>query len=347
MNILANITVDKAITHFVPRNIDNTQPIMDERLTELDEIAKRTLIQRMTAVLGGGSDGIEMQIIANDETSIAAEVCKTMNDYENVDTFITSSKHFARSLHTAQNHRYIKDGVLLCFQGRTGETQVKYVAVIKAEPHDGFTKIDNKVSLIQDIFLSPSQKLYKIGFWVDQSTTEIVTPNDLKLYIYDHNMNSKGDNITRFFAESFLQCKPLETSAELTKQFFRITSDFIEKNQRFSTEEKYEKINALKVYLKEDQCQSISVEHFASRYFEIAEIKDEYTSLMRERAFPETSIVKETSKIKKELTVKKYKFSSGVKIQSPVSTTEKLIDILSYDEEDRTTTVKIKGRLES
>ena len=45
MNILANITVDKAITHFVPRNIDNTQPIMDERLTELDEIAKRTLIQ--------------------------------------------------------------------------------------------------------------------------------------------------------------------------------------------------------------------------------------------------------------------------------------------------------------
>ena len=36
VNFLVNITIDKVITHFVPKSIDNMQPDMDNSLTELD-----------------------------------------------------------------------------------------------------------------------------------------------------------------------------------------------------------------------------------------------------------------------------------------------------------------------
>lgn len=228
--------------------------------------------------------------------------------------------------------------------------QQQYIGLIKAEPQNGFIVTNgNLLNLLKDIFLTTSQRLYKIGFFLYLSDEIPVLTEGLQVFVFDDMMKtSSGDGMTRYFATNFLGCKTLITAATKTKLFYDITSSFIEKSDLFTPDKKVRKVNALHVYLKESQSQILSPASFADTYFDKIETKNQYLSAIDQSGeiLRDASITKDLTKIKRELAVRKVRFTSNVKITYPSS--EEIADLFQVGEYDTTTDythVKIKGKV--
>nr|WP_320146041.1 nucleoid-associated protein [uncultured Anaeromusa sp.] len=348
------MTLDKIIVHGVPNaRLEDAPSFSDEPLT-LEQNALNALSSRIVDVVGQGSHCVEMQLTDHTEASVAKQVSSIMNDFhtDNDSVLIQKSMSVAQKLYTTQSNPNIPSGLLLCLTGRAGATQEKFVALIKAEKQSGFQVSSlNNVRFISDLFLTEAQRLYKIGFFVSHATSELTTTADLQVHVFDKNATSTGTiGLAAYFSCQFLGCAPLENSARQTEKFYLSTKDFITQNNSLVDEEKFDLINALHVYLKNDQSTIINTQSFATSYFQNPEIRQQYISRLASEDFPSTAITKDTSKISRKLNIRKMRFNSGVKITFPSDSPQSNNDLLrieGYNKDTDYTTACIKGRIES
>ena len=322
-------------------------PRYNNTLTSLDELGLQTLQNRIINALGDNSHSIEMDVVNSSEDSTFQFGAQLLSSVDS--DFIEISKKIAYRLAENQSSRGIPGGIVLIFSGTTGIKDSKTWGIIKAEIQEGFVKEHATDSIllryITDLLLTPQQRLYKLGMFIEigeDLENDLRDPKDFKNFVYDHNMTrNESQHAAYYFYRDFLGCNYSPTDKKLTQDFYFETKNFI-KSTELTEEEKGELNTALFTYMKVSQEQIIHVEEFADEYLPTEELKQEYINFMELKAFPTHAVGKDLAYIKTKLRQRKVTFSSNVKIIAPADEFSNLVDI-SPDLENEQTIVKIKG----
>lgn len=352
--IFDNITLNQIIIHNVypPSDDGVSEPFISQELIDLGPIAEGKLVERISRVLGHESKSLQMEIV-NTSTTSCFHFSSTLIEKNDSD-FIASSAEIAR-LHTAAHtNKAWPGGSLVIVSGTSGVSNKRCLFIIKAEPQSGFKEeavTDHKIALeyIDNLILTPQSKLYKVGVFVevsrDTEQDQSRGISDFEAYIFDSNIQAKDDSkAAQYFYSNFLGLKIPENAQQKTRDFHKLTKEFIN-GANLDSEEKLDLQQALYTYLKVDQSNTIQVASFADTYITDEEVKDDYIEFMENKNFPTTTVVKDLNLIKGQLKQRKVNFSSQIKIIGPADTFNELVEVV--EESDETTTLRIQGHLKT
>lgn len=355
---MGNLNIGRIALHQIFERDENRSvvpPRFNSRLSVLNDAGILALKNRVTSALGSNAASIQMNIVKADATSCFQNMAQ-MIFLDNAG-FLEKSKWVAAKLADCQSTRKIPGGIVVTLDGTVGPTSNKFIAVIKAESHEGFAlNSSNQDSLellfMNELLLTPQQKLYKIGIFIEKNPIEdgsvLRIPDEFTTFVYDQNMNrAETKSAALYFYEAFLGCTIHASNKKLTRDFYSNTKEFIGSLAK-PDEEKVDLFNALYDYLKVSRDPAISVSSFAERYF-TPEIADTYSNFMRSKSFPANTIHKDTDLIKNSLRRRKIKFTSSVTITAPSDRFAQVVQIMSPQEgqEENTTLVKIAGKIEA
>ncbi len=98
--------------------------------------------------------------------------------------------------------------MLIVFDGTVGATAQPFVGVIKAETQAGFRRSKDGakavVEFLQNIFLTPATRLYKIGLMLFEDTIK-AKPDGRRAFVFDSNISvSNREAAAAYFYEGFL-----------------------------------------------------------------------------------------------------------------------------------------------
>lgn len=335
-NFFENFRIDRIIAHEIFKRDENRQVVEPEYSNELTTLEGRGLItlqDRIISSLGQGSHSLKMDVVSDGVDSTFQKAANIVDS--NDDKFVNISKELTYSLARAQFSRRIPGGVVVLMDGLTGADSYKYVLIIKAEIHSGFNKTTDGQKLIleylSDLLLTPQQKFYKIGIFIEKESSngdeEIRSSDEFETFVYDHNIKAKDEEhkAAQYFYESFLGCAFSPTNKKLTKDFYYHTKKFIN-NSDVEDDQKVDLHNSLYVYLKVSQNQTIKTSDFANEYLG-TDLKDRYLDYMETKEFPQNSIMKDISYLKRKLKKRRIKFTSDVQLVAPSNNFDQLVKI--------------------
>jgi hypothetical protein len=336
-----NLSILRLIVHEVAQRSDSNVPgeiSFGSGLLKLKPEARDTLIKRMVDALGSKSYCVEVEISDRSRNSACGIAKRLLTSKDTA--FKTASKKLPEKLSQAQVSRNIPGGILVVMNGLTGAPPVEYCAVIKAEVHAGFHKrSQNKqvtAEFLADLFLTPQQKLYKIGIFLRSGA-------DFNAYVYDHNMTrAETKQAAKYFYESFLGCRIADSSSAQTQAFFLNAREFFN-DLETDVSQKMNYQDAMYTYLRNENNTLISVGEFTSTYLQ-PEHQDRFVAHMREAGFPEISVNKDLSLIRNKLKRRVMRFSSGVSLVRRNGLLNEVVRVAASDGSQ--TTLVITGRLE-
>ena len=235
---LVNLRINRIIAHQVferPINSDITEPIYSQQFTVLDPSGLNALQTRITEALGNDSHSIEMYVAQSDAASVYSECNKLLSCDDT--TFVSVSQQLAKKLAQSQTSRNIPGGILVIFDGLVGNDNKRIVGLIKAEIQEGFgiqaTTSTVLLTFIAKLLLTPAQKFYKIGAFVETDrpdNEEHRVPESYDVLVYDHNLMTRTEagQAAKYFYETFLGCMFSPSNKKLTNDFFYNTRDYID-----------------------------------------------------------------------------------------------------------------------
>lgn len=332
--LFENLAVDRIVIHEVHRRLDNREPLpptYGEKLLQLNSDAMTFFRDRVIAAVGSQSQSMQMTIVTPAMQGSAIEISSEVLG-ANDDEFLLQSRKFADRLTAVQTSRGLPGGILVVFRGKVGNPTRGYVGVIKAETHSGFRRTQSMdVQYLKDLFLGPQTKLYKIGIFVNISDKigGAVT-DDWTSTVYDSQMSATTrDGAAQYFYKSFLGCRLPEDGARLTKQFYEVTREFINK-VGLPDDKKADLLTSLYTYLKVDQSPTIQTSSYSDKYLS-TELKDDYASFMKSKSFPEHSIAKDISHVQGYLKRRKLHFARDIQLSAPPDAFKELINLKTIE----------------
>lgn len=324
----ANLQIDDIISHRLFARDTNKvikDPILQTKVMNLPEEGVDAIQKRMTAALGNRSHGLEVSIENTDTDSfmqLAADaICRSSRE-----VFINASQTMAKKLSASQAGTSGLPGVIFVIRGRIGKTPQRFLAVIKAEVHDGFGTGESEetiaVQYLKTLMLTPAQRLYKVGLLLEvQSAIPLqlgdYEPSHYRAFLFDHLVTAtETRSAAAYFYSGFLGMGIQKSSKKLTRDFFEHTEAFI-KTASLSDEKKWELREALRVELRSSSG-VISVTDFAEANIEDQDVQDAYCVYLHGQGFPKNAVTKDVAYVKTRLRrPRKWAFSSGVKIVIP------------------------------
>lgn len=349
-----NLKISRLIVHEIyKKEIEgNKPPYFSNELMQLDLKGKLEFESRVINAIGHHSHSIEMDIIQVDKQSVYAYASPILNSDVSNELFIETTKKITDKLVLSQSKRTIPGGAVIVFDGTICSENKRCLGIIKAEKHGGFHLKDdtNKMAFnyINDLILTPQQKLYKIALLINNNENDTInfSPSLIGVFIFDNNnVKTASKTSADYFWNSFMGCAYQKNSQVATKDFFHKTKEFITKKSTLSGEKIVDTMSALYTYLKVDTTQTISVSDFAERYFTDASIKDSYEGYMQSQKIPMNSIHKDISMLSLKKKERKIKFNNLVKIYAPVEKFNDNVKIIETTNEE--TIIQIKGRVAS
>lgn len=169
--LFENLSASRVIIHQVFKRLEDRQivsPRYASGLTELDSEFTTALQDRFIAALGSSSRCMEMQITANTAGS-ALELAKRLADSDDA-LFVSQSREAADMLARAQTRLNIPGGIVVVVSGQISFPAKRFIGVIKAEPHSGFSFSERgllALEFLRNLVLTPEARLYKIGAFVE------------------------------------------------------------------------------------------------------------------------------------------------------------------------------------
>jgi hypothetical protein len=362
---LANLRIQRVIAHQIfdrPITGDAKEPNCSTQCTPMIPSGMQTLQTRITEALGNDSHSIEMYITQSEAGSVYSYCNKLLTS--NDATFVEISQELAKKLAQSQTSRNIPGGILVVFDGLIGYDNKKIIGLIKAEIHEGFGLKTTSNALFLDfiskLLLTPSQKLYKIGIFVETKTPQnedLRDPECYEVLVYDHNLMNKTETAqaAKYFYELFLGCGFCPSDKKLTRDFYFFTKEYIEQ-MPLEKDIKLDLHNSLYSYLKVSQSNVVEIAGFSQEYLD-ADYRDGYRTFMTENKVPEHAITKDLEYINNKLKRRQIHFTSEVKIIAPSDNFDELVKIITPAEqnnilaqilapENDMTLVAIKGDIE-
>ncbi|WP_185155584.1 nucleoid-associated protein [Rudanella paleaurantiibacter] len=309
----------------------------DEVITLSSEVSD-IINNRLVNSLGKSSKAFHLDIQDMREESFYGYCTKIEpNDEE---SFVNASKQIAHKLSKSQTKARIPGGYVIVLDCTHTVKNLPCTIVIKAEPHEAIrqNKSGEKAILevLNDVILSPSQKLFKIGVLFERLTPMfknelgdiVLPPNDTHgCMIFDDNFK-RATKPAEYFYSDFLGFSVGRNSLIQTKNFFDFTYDFIKQNVT-NYKSKEDAIIALKSYLKSNNDPLLNVSKYADDFLPV-EVKSAYKGEALQHL--PSAFIKETSLIQKDLETKKINFPNKVTISLPEAKYGESVKVITPDD---------------
>ncbi|NKM30778.1 nucleoid-associated protein [Rhizobium laguerreae] len=310
---LENLKISRVIMHEVLKRDDDRQPkppVFGSALEDLEAAAKGAFTLRITEALSTQSKSIEMRI-SDFAAGSMVDIADRLLDVDEPG-FLEISKEIAVRLAGAQKARSIPGGVVIAFDGSFGVPERKFLGVIKAETQSGFRRRRNAEKILTEfldnIFLTPATRLYKIGFLVQEPKDDGL---DWRAIIFDSNISSSHrETAAQYFYEGFFGCLFPENGAYETSRFYDLTKEFVRRGP-FTPDKKRDLGDALYTFVKTEQAATFTTHEFADKYLP-NEQKDTYKRFMTSKRFPERAVVRDTAQMGARLRRRRFKFGDSI-----------------------------------
>ncbi len=314
--LFENLKVNRVVVHEVfRRNADKSirPPVLADGLENLSAEALEAFRQRMTDALSGQSQSLQMRIAKCAAGSLleATESIVAASDQD----FLAGSKAITTKLAEAQLSLRIPGGMVVVFDGSVGAPAVPFVGVIKAETQAGFRRsagdgAKSVVEFLQDIFLTPATRLYKIGLMLFDDTTK-PKPDGRRAFVFDSNISaSNREAAAAYFYDGFLGCALPSDGPYETAKFFDLTKEFIRKSD-LEPEKKRDIIDSLYVFVRDEQDPTFTADQFGNRYLP-DKLQDEFAGFLDARKFTPNAVVRDTSQMGTRLRRRRLKFGGDI-----------------------------------
>lgn len=346
---LPNLSIRRICLHEIQKRNEDRQPLpvtYAAGLLDLQGRAMDAFASRVHSAFRSDAQCMDMAI-ANHAQGSVAQLGTVLVGANNA-AFVEQSRSFADLLNQHQHSRTIPGGLVVVFDGTVGNPPTRFFAVMKAEMHEGFLRgADLSAEFVDSLFLSPKNKLYKIGLFRAKEHPAGTMPDGWIATLYDKQMTaSNRDGAAGYFHSSFLGLDIPENSAQKVRKFFEHTREFI-RSSDVDEEAKVDLYNSLFTYLKVDQSPNIQVGSFADRFMD-RDLGDEYREHMRRARFPTEAIAKDLTEIRGRLRLRRFRFPSSIVLSGPPEAISQLVKVENIESEagEAWTQITVRGRLE-
>jgi hypothetical protein len=346
---LENLNIQRVTVFSIPEDQASKAPGIPTgglSLVQLNPQARDMLKKRMVKALGKASHGIEVSI--HDTTAQgffqlgAATLGATDAD------FLATAASFASMLARAQNNLNLKASKLVVVGGVVTAHARPFLAVVKAELQDALSETGTQnttaIQHLQNIFMTESQRLYKIGFLqrnvaIASNQNGVFDVHQHSIYLFDHLMTAlETRSAAHYFYSEFLGCQTASSARSRTRDFYNQTLEFI-KTSGFSEIKQNDLQEALRTDLRSNTAH-VSVTDFAQAHMVVAD-RVAYSAYMTNKGFPAHAVAKDTEFVKSRLRRRRrIMFTSGVTISTPPDDLQ-LVTVTAN--QDGSSTVHIPG----
>lgn len=195
--LFENLRVSRIVVHEVFQRAADPRsaraPTLGEALETLSPDAMGAFRLRLTDALAAQNQSLHMRIVKHDSGSFldvaTALISSSDSDFPKI------SHALAEKLTDAQDARRIPGGMLIVFDGTVGAPAAPFVGVIKAETQAGFRRSRAPertiIEFLQDVFLTPATRLYKVGMMVRHDSK--ADPLDgWRAFVFDSNISASN-----------------------------------------------------------------------------------------------------------------------------------------------------------
>lgn len=348
------MSINRVVVHTVPSRTNDksyVEPTGGDALVHIDPSVSEMVVGRISKSLGHHSHGIKADFINVGQGSMFQRACSMMDCGE--DQFIQLARESAQHLARVQQSKAFEPSKLIAMSGTVTASQRPFVAFIKADMEAALTEgkkgQQTVLEIMQDLFMTESQRLYKIGYIARTASGDGMTNGEYaqdqhSIHIFDHLMTGTESRKAAFyFYSEFLGSDVSMSDRRLTQDFYEKTLKFI-KEQNFTPAKRIDLIESLRAELRSNT-QSVSVADFAKAHLP-AQDATHYVAYMEKSKFPAHAITKDTEYVKTKLRRRqKITFTTGVQISTPADQVKDLVEITQHD--NGTSTVLIKGTVAS
>lgn len=216
--------------------IDSASVNPSDSMIELNDNLKRILQDRLITSFGNQSKSFELSI-ANTAEGSCFSLIKDLHAVDDT-TFIALSKDIAELLASAQGNKQIPGGYFLLLDCVQHDGSPVYIC-LKAEAHSALSVTGNSAQALENIILSPAQKMYKAAVFEQVSSGTPLDCNNFRAYLFDSQFNS-GTKLAEYFYKDFLGLTISDNARILTKQFYELMNATIDAAYLTDVEKSYE-----------------------------------------------------------------------------------------------------------
>ena len=313
-------------------NVDHATVEYNDTLIQIDRGIENILRDRLSSSFGQHSKSFELSI-ENDNADSTFCFVKDIADMDD-NAFITNSHDIADLLANAQGNKgNVPGGYLLIIDCTNYDHHPVYV-LMKAESHNALNIVGNSAQALQNIILSPAQKLYKSAVFERKSNSNPLTKGDFRVHLFDSQFNS-GTKLASYFYKDFLGFTISGNAPIETKNFYNLMVS--------TTESVYaddvDSINHIK-----DQIVSLLTSEVATitpREVILSIVPEAYRdSYIRKVANEyEGSFVKNISLLSHQLNNRTVKLGQGLKLFGPTNLFTN--ETITFENDENDPTIKI------
>ena len=291
-----------------------------DEISIVDDEALRIIRTRLIDAAGRDSKAFEMQIENTEDGSFFYK-SKELNGLEDQD-FVEESSTIAHLLARTQRRQSIPGGYLIVMDCNDEETDFFASIVIKAELHEALQLSNinghNQLAVLDKVFLSPSQKFYKIGIIYQRSNDEKLEINQrYGCLLFDDQFRVDG-HLAEYFYKDFLGLSADDNNKIQSKRFYDKTEAFILR-EVVDSSNKHHLLNALRTEFAVGQSPTVSPAEFARSFIPIEHgLRDKYISEICNEL--PLAIGKDNVLIKGRLNKREMGFPNRIKIVGPEET---------------------------
>ncbi len=328
----------RAIVHtIIPKDAgtESALSVESNEIINLDETVTYTITERLAKGIEKKTKTFDLSIEAFHSTSFF-QFATNLIDSDDI-SFIDNSKRIANLLANAQTSARHSGGYLIVVEATKGNSEKKVILVIKAELQEALLFYENDIKLIQNVFLSPAQKMFKFGLIYQREPHEIEElphflsePNiEWGCMIYDEQFRAESKP-AEYFYKDFLGFTTINNAPIQTKNFFKKTEEFV-KNYYDSYETKNEILNKLSDKLVDEDLKYINPKELSEDLFSKSELREQYHNEVAE-ILP-FNISKDNLLIRSNLNVKKISFPNNIKLSGPADFMDVYVEVINSKEE--------------
>lgn len=333
-----DIEFKRSIIHTIlPKDVGSESALAVESndIIEIDETVSYTIVERLSKAVEKQTKTFELTIEETHPTSFFNFALEMFDSNEVL--FIDNSKKIANLLANAQTSSRHSGGYLVIIEGIRSNTEKKVFILIKAELQEALIYYQNDIKLIENVFLSPAQKMFKFTVLFEREENEI---NDLPEFYSEPNIQwgclihdeqfRVDSKPAEYFYKDFLGFSTINNAPIQTKKFYTKTEDFV-KNYYDSFSQKNEILNKLSDRLIDESINLIDPKIIADELFEKPELKEQYNN----EVVPllPYNISKDNLLIRSNLNIKKISFPNNIKISGPADYIDVNVEIINSKEE--------------
>ena len=331
----SQIQIHRAVMHKIIAKEPNQEHATVEEenhLFELEDEVMHVIKERLVEASGKKSKAFDLEIGVVGPGTFFNSVENLRQKTDN--QFLEHSSQIAHKLACSQTRNNIPGGFLILLDCTVSlRNRSALVIVIKAELHQalsyrtGTRRAPSAIQSLNDVFLSPSQKFFKIGMVLRRQTIEeaLHAPNDwYQGFLFDDQFRS-ATKPAEYFYDEFLGFSISQNAKIQSKRFYEKTQNFIQENIP-DFEVQNQLMSALKAQFAIQQETTLTPREFANEFFE-----EQYRDLYEQEVaidLPST-FVKDPILIKMALKRKKISFPHEILLTGPDNDFDEFVQIIT------------------